>query len=368
MIILTELQIQEYLTPNIAIGANAHAFYLHAHQGDVTPTRLAVVIPPTTNSTSNSHEFGSNSAGGVTLFKPSLTSNALGLKIVSVRSDNVKYNKQTVPATIAMIDRECGDMTALLAATTLTAIRTAAGSAVATALFASKSAHTLSVIGGGLQGREHIRAILVIRKISTVHIFNRNKSRAEELCKSLQQLYSHVNFNAFKIPSLNDDHSSEAIKALQNSQIICTCTGSSVPVLSSHMISAGTHINAVGSYQPHTRECTTDVMARASIVVDDETAKGSGDIAIAIKENPKIEQQLCGSLGEYVPSTFANYVQGNLEVDASIFESLPKQLPITSEITFFKSVGIAVQDIVTGAVAVDIAKQKKVGTLIDMDG
>lgn len=356
MLILTENQVLEHLTPTVALGANAYAFYLHGREMDQTPTRLALSVSP-------SDELPS---GGVTLIKPSLTSNALGLKIVSVRNDNAKLNKPTVPASIAMVDRVTGEVTAIIAGTNLTAIRTAAGSAVASAIFSVSSANTLSVIGTGLQGREHARAIIAIRPITTVHFFNRNKQNAEQLCAVMEKSYPNIKFHAYEIPQMDADPSSQSIQALRTSHIICTCTGSSSPVLRSSMISPGTHINAVGSYQPHTRECTTDVMARASIIVDDETATKAGDIAIALQENEKVKEQLCGSLGEYIPDYFATYTAGS-EIVASSFLPGHKQLPKLSDITFFKSVGVAIQDIVTGAVIAELANAKQFGSVVDMN-
>ena len=203
---------------------------------------------------------------------------------------------QLSPAVILLHDRATGFPTALVQATHLTALRTAAGSAVATDCFARPDAAVLSVFGAGLQADQHVRAVLCVRNIRTVHIVNRTASRAMGLAARLRLDYPAVEFvvHATADSSSGSDSSGPAVTAatvtaaaaaaaalsaaLRSSHVICTTTNSSTPLLHLADVSPGAHINAVGGFRPHMHELESTLVAACRIAVDCPAALHSGDL------------------------------------------------------------------------------------------
>jgi ornithine cyclodeaminase len=192
---------------------------------------------------------------------------------------------------ILLHDRATGFPTALVQATHLTALRTAAGSAVATDCFARPDAAVLSVFGAGLQADQHARAVLCVRNIRTVHIVNRTASRAMGLAARLRSDFPAVEFvvHATAADSSPDtdstDHAAIATAAatalsatLRSSHVICTTTSSSTAVLRLADVSPGAHINAVGGFRPHMHELESALVSACRIAVDCPAALHSGDL------------------------------------------------------------------------------------------
>jgi len=208
---------------------------------------------------------------------------------------NEQLSLPTVPAVILLHDLWTGFPTALVQATHLTALRTAAGSAVATDCFARPDAAVLSVFGAGLQADQHARAVLCVRNIRTVHIVNRTASRAVGLAARLRSDYPAVDFvvhaTADSSPDSDSaDHAATAAAtataaaaaalsaALRSSHVICTTTNSSTPLLRLADVSPGAHINAVGGFRPHMHELESALVAACRIAVDCPAALHSGDL------------------------------------------------------------------------------------------
>ena len=205
---------------------------------------------------------------------------------------NEQLSLPTVPAVILLHDRATGFPTALVQATHLTALRTAAGSAVATDCFARPDAAVLSVFGAGLQAEQHARAVLCVRNIRTVHIVNRTASRAMGLAARLRSDYPAVEFvvhataaNSSSGPD-STDHAATATAAaaaalsaaLRSSHVICTTTNSSTLLLRLADVSPGAHINAVGGFRPHMHELDSALVSACRIAVDCPAALHSGDL------------------------------------------------------------------------------------------
>lgn len=213
---------------------------------------------------------------------------------------NEQLSLPTVPAVILLHDCATGFPTALVQATHLTALRTAAGSAVATDCFARPDAAVLSVFGAGLQADQHARAVLCVRNIRTVHIVNRTASRAMGLAARLRSDYPAVDFvvhaTADSSPDSDSaDHADHAAgaaaasaaaasaaaalsAALRSSHVICTTTASSTPLLRLADVSPGAHINAVGGFRPHMHELESALVSACRIAVDCPAALHSGDL------------------------------------------------------------------------------------------
>lgn len=263
-------------------------------------------------------------------------SHSLGMKIVSVRPQNKKY--PTVCGLVMLVDEETGMPNALIDAAQLTAIRTAAGSGVATKYLAKKDAKVLLVFGAGNQGKNHIEAMCIVRpSIEEILVWNRTKERAELLVKELKS------FSTRKVEIVLDID-----QALAKADIICTCTNSTTPLFDGKKIKSGCHINCIGSYTPDMQEVDIETIKRSKIVCDIKEAvlEESGDLIIPITKGVITEKHVIASLGEVCAK------KGGVRIN-------------NDEITLFKSVGNALQDISVAQIVLKNAEKSDLGTKIN---
>lgn len=332
--------VRDTLTVEEAISVNRAAFIALAQGRAVVPERI--VLP-------------AEHVGGCSLFKPcSLVQKAssgdvgarhqMGMKIVSVRPKNAELEEPlpTVPAKIFMLDDITGYVSAILDATYLTALRTAAGSAVATDLLAKPEARVLTVFGAGLQGDAHVRAMLAVRpNLELVFIANRTMARAQKLATAFGSRYPSTRFVALAFADIE-----EVKNAVNRADIICTATGSETPVFKGNWVTSGTHINAVGSYRPESRELDSDTVKKCYVIVDSEHAMPVGDLDIPMHEGViSRESHFCGSLGELLVGESVVPINENTSAAQSC--------------TLFKSVGTSVQDIATAAAVLERLQNSK---------
>ena len=237
-----------------------------------------------------------------------------GVKIVSLNRDNPAKDLPFIHALMILFDSENGKPLAILDAENLTAIRTGASSGLATQLFSIPDASTVAIFGAGIQAQYQLKAICEVREIKKVFVFEKNLEKAKYL---MNELANKLNVNI----EISTDQ-----KNLVKSHIICTATTSSVPVFDDEFITPGTHINAIGSYQPTKREIPTETLKRSSVFVDSKEAclKEAGDLIIPIEEGNDITLTEIGEV-------LQNNKPGNLSEE---------------ELTLFKSVGNAVQDLI----------------------
>jgi ornithine cyclodeaminase/alanine dehydrogenase-like protein (mu-crystallin family) len=365
MLLLSESAVQASLSIREAIHVNGQAFLATAIDGVAHVPSYAGISAPA--------KLSSDDGGNVaTLFKPALLEEALGVKVVAVRPTNEALGLPTVPAVILLNDRSTGFPIALLQATYLTALRTAAGSGVATDCFARRDASVLSVFGAGMQARAHVQAVLSVRSIQHVHILNRSAGRAEELATALRTEFPAVAFTVHT----SSDSSAEAVSArsaaVRSSHVICTATNSSTPLLQLSDVSPGTHINAVGSYLPYMHELSADLIVRCRIAIDSKSALHSGDLATRVAAGLISEESLI-PLGTCLdPARFSTPLKNDsgevgftLRVPAGFS---PRSLRSSSEdITLFKSVGIAIQDVATAYAVLQRARAQNRGKVAEWD-
>jgi ornithine cyclodeaminase len=241
----------------------------------------------------------------------------MGIKVITVFHANSEVGLPSHQGVVMLFDAKTGKPLMLFDALEITAIRTAAASAVATKLLSRKDSSTLAIIGSGEQAKRHIESMLVVRKIKQINIW----SRKEENAKGLAEKTS-VQLN---IPVMICKNAQEAV---EHADIICTVTASKEPVIKDEWIAKGTHINAVGSSTPMARELDTATIVRSKLFADcyESIFKEAGDFLI-----PKNER-----------------VVGHDHVKAEIGEVLlekKKGRENDEEITVFKSLGIAAEDI-----------------------
>lgn len=325
--ILNQENVREAITIKEAISAVKDAFIQLSTQEAVVPMRSQ--IPVAKNK-------------GIALFMPAYLekSHSLGAKIVSVFPDNTSKNLPTIFAVVIVLDADTGRPRAILDGTFLTALRTGAASGVATDLLARRDASTAAVFGAGIQGRTQMEAVCTVRSIDKIWIYDPRASAADAYVRDLKE----------KGPPFPQDISiaSSPEQAAAQADIICTATTSSVPVFNDNHIKPGVHINGVGSYTPEMQEIPSATVVRAKVFVDSVSAtwEEAGDLIIPLQKGLIDKTHVRGEIGELA----LGQIRGRDKED---------------DITFFKSVGVAVQDISVAQVILHTAE--KLGLGLDVD-
>jgi len=241
----------------------------------------------------------------------------MGIKVISVFHANSEVGLPSHQGIVMLFDAKNGQPLMLFDALEITAIRTAAASAVATKILSRENSSTLAIIGSGEQAKRHIEAMLLVRKIKQINIWSRNEKNAKHLVNTLSGEYNlpvHIKQNVQQ--------------AVEHADIICTVTSSKEPVVMSEWIAAGTHINAVGSSTPFARELDTATIVRSKLFTDryESIFNEAGDFLIPRKEGVITDDHVKAEIGEVLLGT-------------------KKGRENDEEITVFKSLGIAAEDI-----------------------
>ena len=272
---------------------------------------------------------------GVTLIMPAYLPerSEFGIKVVSVYDDNPNLDLPRITATVLVLDPTTGAPKAFMDGASLTAIRTGAGGGVAADLLARKDAKTVGLFGAGVQARAQLQAVMAVRDIARVNLISRTEVSAQQLAAEISEWTNAPEVNLAPTPQA----------VVEDADIVLCATTSATPLFDGNALQPGTHITAVGTFVPEKREVDTTTIRRAHrIVVDSREAclEEAGDLIIP---NAQIDTEI----GEIV-----NGDKPGRESDA--------------EITFFKSVGVAVQDAVAAAAVLAEAEAKGLGTLIEM--
>ena len=256
----------------------------------------------------------------------------MGIKVISAFSGNRKFGLSSHQGAVLLFESTHGQLQAIVDGDEITAIRTAAVSGLATKLLARDVVSTLAVLGSGTQAQQHVEAMLCVRKINSIKIWSREFSNAEELAT---QIFEKHNITAIAVKDAKD--------AIINADIICTTTASPTPVVLGEWIKIGAHINAVGSCTPTTRELDTAAIINAKLYTDkyESIYNESGDFIIPKKEGVINDDHVKGELGEVITGK-----KRGREAD--------------DEITVFKSLGIAIEDIYAAGYVYDTIIKKNV--------
>ncbi len=230
-----------------------------------------------------------------------------------------------------------GEPLALMEGRFITAIRTAATSAAATKHLAPPGRKRLAVFGAGVQAKYHIEAMMEVVEVEQILISSRTKAKAVELAEWAAAKYAI------------DCRESEAGDAAAQADLICTCTSSREPLFDGKLIKQGAHINAVGAFTPDTRELDGELIRRARVIIDSDSAAGreAGDVLIPISEGMIEPSHIVGALCDVVSGS----VRGRDSAD---------------DITIFKSCGLAIEDLATASLAYRRALERGVGVNIDL--
>lgn len=277
---------------------------------------------------------------GVTLIMPSYLrrTGELAVKIVSVFSENPSRQLPTIHAVVVALDATSGAPTAILEGASLTAIRTGAASGAATDALARPDSRTAAIFGSGVQARTQLEAICTVRPIERVWIYSLDPPGAQRMadeCAGRSPIPSEVRVAA------------SPTEAAEGADIICTATTSSSPVFPDAAIRDGTHINAIGSFTPTMQEIDPQTIRRALLVVDSRQAvlAETGDLILPIQDGTLTPDDIHAELGEILSGSAPG------RSDAS-------------QVTLFKSVGLAVQDAVAARAALEGAVALGLGTTV----
>lgn len=271
---------------------------------------------------------------GITLAMPAYANGTSALKVVSVYSGNIARGLPAINALMVVLDGETGRPKALIDGTALTALRTGAASGLAAKLLARPVSEVLGVIGAGGMAPAQIEAVCAVRPIHLIRIYSPN--RAAEL---VERLHGKDGIEVVQAGSAHD--------AAFDSDIIITCTNSRTPVLARADVCEGVHINAIGSYTPAMAELAPQLIHDARVFIDQhEAAWAEAGELIQARDAGLIDPANVHEIGALVRG-----------------EILGRTRP--EEITVFKSVGVAAQDLYAASAALIAAEERDIGTLVD---
>ncbi len=282
---LSEQEVRQHLRMEELIPAMEKALVDFSAGKVIQPVRSVITVDP---------------PGGFFGMMPALTSEGLGIKIVTFYASNAERGIPTHMATIFLVDPETGTPLAAMDGRLITEMRTAAVSAVATKLLASPDAKILAILGSGVQARSHVEALRLVRNFEEIRVWSHTLAHAERFAEEI---------GAKAMP---------AEDAVRGADVIVTATNSKTAVLEGSWLKPGCHVNAVGACRPDWRELDDEAMTNVVFVDSREAAlKESGDIILS---GAKIYAELGEALAGKIP-------------------------PRANETTIFKSLGMAVEDI-----------------------
>lgn len=318
--ILSRADVRDSMDMPAAIEAVRSAFVaLSAGRADV-PLRTAV-----------------EADGGSALVMPAHVPEAggLGAKVVAVFEGNAARGLPTTNALVLALDAATGMPRAVIEGTYLTALRTGAASGLATDLLARPESTVVAIFGAGAQARTQLEAVRAVRRIGQVRIVSRTKESARRLADELRNV-------DVRLPD-------GPAAAVRGADVVIAATTSHTPVFDGRAVEPGTHVNGIGSYTPDMQEVDAALVRRSTIVVDSREGAlaEAGDLLIPIHDGVVTTDDIHAELGE-------------IATGARPGRRLPE------EVTFFKSVGNAAQDIAVVARLLETAEAAGLGTVVDL--
>lgn len=240
-----------------------------------------------------------------------------GIKILCQNEQSGIKGLPAITGIILLIDGKTGQILGLMDGSYLTALRTGAASGLATDYLARKDAEIMAVFGCGVQGRTQLEAVTKVRNIKRVYIYDTNRNAAELYLKEMRRKFDpEITFT-------------DELDQLKKVDIICTATNSRSPLFSMDHIKEGVHINAIGSYKPYMQEIDPGIIKESKLYVDciDSCIRESGDIIKPVKDGIISQDHIIDEIGNVMLGTADSRISNE-------------------DITIFKSVGIAIQDLV----------------------
>ncbi len=277
---------------------------------------------------------------GTALFMPSYMkpSEMIGIKTVTLFEDNRNNNLPYIQGMVSLFDGKNGTPRAILDGITITSLRTGGASGLATSLLSRQDSNICAIFGAGVQSRTQLEAVCAVRDIKKVFVYDALPTAAETFAREMSE--------ALGLKIVVAKSSQEAV---QDADIICCATIAETPVFDDQDLPAGVHINAVGSYKPHVQEVPEEMVLRSRLYVDhrESALEETGDLIIPIKKGVFTEEHIVAEIGEVA----ANKAPGRIS---------------DSDITFFKTVGVAVQDLAAASIILKRAEELDIGTMVEL--
>lgn len=326
--ILSRQDVQRAVTMAEAIDV-VQAAYIQLSQGEATvPVRLALQVPK---------------QEGVVLYMPAYLSRSegLGAKIVTIFPHNPQIGLPTIHALVVVNDARTGAPIAVIEGGYLTALRTGAASGVATRLLARPDARVAAIFGAGGQGRTQLEGVCAVRDIERAWVYDLNIQAA-------QRFAAEMSTRGGRIPA-DIRVASTPREAVRDADVICTATTSKTPVFEDADLKPGVHINGIGAFTHEMQEIPVATVQRALVVVDNVAAclAEAGDLVIPLNQGLIARDHFATEIGQVA----AGIRPGRTSAD---------------QITFFKSVGNAVQDISVAQLILQRAAELCLGTEIQL--
>ena len=322
--ILTHADVRLALPMDRAIELMKPAFVHLSSKTAVVPTRLSMELP--------------EQEGRVLIMPVYIPADEkISLKLVALHAQNPERGLPYIHALLILMDAREGRPLAIMDAEYLTALRTGAASGLATSLLSRPEAETVAIFGAGVQGRSQLEGICAVRPITRAFIYDPNPERVNRFCREMAQ-----RVRCALLPA-------DSPAVVQKADIIATATTAHDPVFDDKDIRAGTHINAIGAYRPDMREIPEETILRARVCVDSMSSclEEAGDFLMPIRSGRLTPEGIHAELGEILNGAKAG-----------------RENP--EEVTVFKSVGNAVQDLVAAQAVLAEAQRQNLGAAITL--
>jgi alanine dehydrogenase len=261
-----------------------------------------------------------------------------GVKLVSLFPRNPAQGQSSHRGAMILFEPETGGAISVMDASLLTAVRTAAASGVATRALARPDARTLTILGNGEQAEHHLDAMLSVRDISEVRITGRDQAHLDVFAQKMSKRHAGLTIST----------GTDIQGAVHDADIICTTTAASDPILKGDWIAKGCHLNVIGSSVPTKREVDDDTVLRSSVWVDylPSALAQAGELVDMIKAGQITEDHILGEIGAHLNGA----VRGRANAD---------------EITLYRSLGIAAQDLSAALYVTEQAQAQNIGQNAD---
>jgi len=323
LLYLSKADIRRVLPMTEAIEAMQQAF-IGLSEGRVSmPARSSMDVPE---------------ANGLMLIMPCHAAGTrhMSLKVLTQFADNGRVGLPLIQGIVLLVDAVHGRLLGIMDGAAITALRTGATSGVATRWLAQPKADAAAIFGAGVQARTQLEAVCTVREIRQVRVFDCRRAAAETFAADMA---GRLGLSVLAV--------STAAEALAGAQVVCTATTSPTPVFDDRDLAAGVHINAVGAWRPRTAEIPPDTVCRARVFVDHRKAAldEAGDLRMPLEDGRITAEHLRTQLGEVIAGRAAGR-------------------QTAEEVTLFKSVGLAAQDLFAAARALENARRLGIGTVL----
>jgi len=327
MLILPQAEVERLLPMGECIEVMISTLAALARGQALLPLRTMILIPDSTD---------------VFAVMPAYLGNpsTIGAKIITFFPRNHGTQYDSHQGAVLLFDPDTGALAAMLDATPVTTIRTAAVSAVATRLLAREDASTLAILGAGVQGYVHIEAIRLVRPIEQLRVWSRTRAHAERLAAAARERFG-----------LEAMVAASGAEAVRGADVVCTTTSAREPVLLGEWLEPGTHVNAIGASHRTAREIDSRTVVLSRLYVDrrESALKEPGDILVPLEDGDITADHIVAEIGDLLVG------RGQGRRDAH-------------EITLYKSLGLAIEDLAAASHVLAAARRTGAGVSVELGG